>query len=129
MGIHLNFKWELINLEESKLVVSLKSTEDCNCGQIMITRNSIQDPSGRSHSHALLMHQASLLIKLLWRPSSQPPLSESVSEFNLKRTIRKSLPTCQEMVVSVDLVTLRVIFRVSDSRSLRPLAAHSWPFG
>merc|ERR1712151_1433069 len=140
---HLNFKWELINLEESKQVVSLKSTEDCNCGQIMITRNSTLDPSGRSHSLAPLTHQASVLIKLLSRPSSQTPLSESVSEFSLRRTTRKSLHTCQEMVVwvssmrtmkcslpvSVDLVTPRVIFRVSDSRSLRPPVARSLPFG
>merc|ERR1711865_1092305 len=110
-------------------VVSLKFTEDFNCGPIMITRNSTLDPSGRSHSHALLMPQVSLLIRSPSRPSSLTLLLESVLEFSLRRTIRKSLLTCQEMAVSVDLVTLRVIFPASDSRSSRPLAAHSLLFG
>ena len=91
----------------------------------------------------LLTPLESLSRRLLLRPNNLTLVSESVSEFNSKRTTRESLPTSQEMVVclslkrttsaslldSVDLVTLREIFQESDSRLSKSVDVDFLPFG
>merc|ERR1719440_2325474 len=92
-----------------------------------------------------MLHTLLVLLsrKLLLRLSNLTLVSESVLEFNLKRTTRELPPMFQEMVVclslkkmtrflslvSVDLDTLRVISLVLDSRSLKLLDVVLMPFG